>query len=54
MITMCENKRYGNAAISWGVEQVMDMAAEKLGIDPAELRLKNICSAYVVVLVLSS
>jgi len=33
---------YGNAAVSWGVEQVMDMAAEKLGIDPVELRLKNI------------
>lgn len=33
---------YGNPAIMWGVEQVVDMAAEKLGVDPLELRLKNI------------
>jgi xanthine dehydrogenase molybdenum-binding subunit len=33
---------YGNPAIMWGVEQTMDIAAEKLGIDPVELRLKNI------------
>jgi len=33
---------YGNPEIMWGVEQTMDMAAEKLGIDPVELRLKNI------------
>lgn len=33
---------YGNAEIMWGVEQLMDMAAEKLGMDPLELRLKNI------------
>lgn len=33
---------YGNVVASWGVEQAMDMAAEKLGIDPVELRLKNI------------
>lgn len=33
---------YGNAEVMWGVEQVVDMAAEKLGMDPVELRLKNI------------
>lgn len=33
---------YGNPTIMWGIEQTMDMAAEKLGIDPLELRLKNI------------
>jgi xanthine dehydrogenase molybdenum-binding subunit len=33
---------YGNPEIMWGVEQTMDMAAEKLGIDPVELRLKNV------------
>ncbi len=33
---------YGNSEVMWGVEQTMDMGAEKLGIDPVELRLKNI------------
>jgi len=33
---------FGNPEIMWGVEQTMDIAAEKLGIDPVELRLKNI------------
>jgi len=33
---------YGNPEIMWGVEQTMDIAAEKLGIDPVELRLKNV------------
>ena len=33
---------YGNPAMMWGIEQMMDMAAEKLGKDPLELRLKNI------------
>jgi len=33
---------FGNPAGMWGVEQVMDMAAERLGIDPMEIRLKNI------------
>lgn len=33
---------FGNAAVMWGVEQVMDMAAERLEIDPVELRLKNV------------
>jgi len=33
---------FGNPAVMWGVEQVMDMAAEKLDIDPLELSLKNV------------
>jgi xanthine dehydrogenase molybdenum-binding subunit len=33
---------FGNPEIMWGVEQTMDIAAERLGIDPLELRLKNI------------
>jgi len=33
---------YGNPEIMWGIEQIMDMAAEKLAMDPLELRLKNI------------
>lgn len=33
---------FGNPEMMWGVEQTMDVAAEKLGIDPIELRLKNI------------
>lgn len=33
---------YGNPEVMWGVEQTMDIAAEKLGIDPMEIRLKNI------------
>ncbi len=33
---------YGNPEVMWGVEQVVDMAAEKLGMNPLELRLKNI------------
>jgi len=33
---------FGNPAVSWATEQVMDIAAEKLGMDPLELRLKNI------------
>jgi CO/xanthine dehydrogenase Mo-binding subunit/aerobic-type carbon monoxide dehydrogenase small subunit (CoxS/CutS family) len=33
---------FGNPEIMWGIEQLMDQAAEKLGLDPIELRLKNI------------
>lgn len=33
---------FGNPEGMWGVEQMMDMAAERLGIDPVEIRLKNI------------
>jgi len=36
---------FGNPAMAWGVEQLMDEAAEKLGIDPVEIRLKNVKQA---------
>ena len=32
---------YGNPQISFALESQMDMVAEKLGVDPVELRLKN-------------
>ena len=32
---------FGNPAGHWGVEQMMDMAAEAIGMDPTEIRLKN-------------
>jgi len=32
---------FGNPEIMWGIEQLMDEAAEKLGLDPLEVRLKN-------------
>jgi len=32
---------FGNPAIMWGIEQLMDEAAEKLGMDPLEIRLRN-------------
>jgi xanthine dehydrogenase molybdenum-binding subunit len=32
----------GNAEVVWGVEQMIDIAAEKLGMDPVELRMKNL------------
>ena len=36
---------FGNPAIMWGIEQLVDEAAEKLGMDPIEIRLKNIKKA---------
>ena len=33
---------FGSTEIIWGLEQLMDEAADKLGIDPIVLRLKNI------------
>ncbi len=33
---------FGNPAIMWGIEQLMDEAAEQLGLDPLELRLRNL------------
>jgi CO/xanthine dehydrogenase Mo-binding subunit/aerobic-type carbon monoxide dehydrogenase small subunit (CoxS/CutS family) len=33
---------FGNPEIMWGIEQLMDEAAEKLGLDPVDLRLKNL------------
>lgn len=34
-------RAYGNQAANFATESLLDMAAEKLGIDPLELRLKN-------------
>ncbi len=36
---------FGNPAAMWGIEQLVDTAAEKLGIDPLEIRLRNIKKA---------
>jgi xanthine dehydrogenase molybdenum-binding subunit len=36
---------FGNPAIMWGIEQLVDEAAEKLGMDPIEIRSKNIKKA---------
>jgi len=36
---------FGNPAVSWGIEQMMDEASESLGIDPIEIRLKNLKQA---------
>jgi xanthine dehydrogenase molybdenum-binding subunit len=36
---------FGNPEIMWGIEQLMDEAAEKLGMNPIEIRLKNIKQA---------
>jgi xanthine dehydrogenase molybdenum-binding subunit len=33
---------YGNPQQGFAIEQMLDMAAEKLGIDPIEIRLKNV------------
>ncbi|MEM2021820.1 MAG: xanthine dehydrogenase family protein molybdopterin-binding subunit [Zestosphaera sp.] len=35
-------RAFGNASIQFAVERQMDQLAEKLGVDPIELRLKNI------------
>jgi len=32
---------FGNPSAEWAVEQAMDMAAEKLGLDPRDVALKN-------------
>jgi len=37
----CARRGYGNPQINFAVESAMDILAEKLGIDPVELRLKN-------------
>jgi len=36
---------FGNPTIMWGIEQLMDEAAERLGLDPVAIRLKNIKEA---------
>ncbi len=33
---------FGNPAIMWGIEQLMDEAAESLGLDPVAIRMKNL------------
>ncbi|MCJ7593483.1 MAG: molybdopterin-dependent oxidoreductase, partial [Desulfobacterales bacterium] len=37
----CAMQGYGNPQVSFAVESIMDIIAEKLGMDPIELRLKN-------------
>jgi xanthine dehydrogenase molybdenum-binding subunit len=37
----CAMQGYGNPQVSFAVESQMDIIAEKLGMDPIELRLKN-------------
>ncbi len=37
----CAMQGYGNPQVTFAVESVMDMIADKLGMDPVELRLKN-------------
>jgi xanthine dehydrogenase molybdenum-binding subunit len=37
----CAMQGFGNPQITFAAEQLMDMLAEKLGMDPIELRLKN-------------
>ena len=32
---------FGNPELMWGIEQLVDAAAEKLGLDPVAVRLKN-------------
>ncbi|MBI2861064.1 MAG: molybdopterin-dependent oxidoreductase [Chloroflexi bacterium] len=33
---------YGNSEATWALEQLIDMAAEKIGMDPMEFRLRNV------------
>ena len=41
--TICMPKRgHGSPQVSFATEQLLDMIAEDLGMDPAELRLKNV------------
>ena len=40
-VPACAMQGYGNPQVTFAVESVMDMLAEKLSIDPIELRLKN-------------
>lgn len=35
---------FGSPEVTWGIEQQMDLLAERLGIDPVEIRKKNILS----------
>lgn len=38
------NRGYGNQQLYFGVERLMDAVAEALGMDPAEVRLRNLIS----------
>ncbi len=40
-VPACAMQGYGNPQVSFAVESTMDIIAEKLGVDPIELRLKN-------------
>lgn len=40
-VPSCAFRGYGNPQVTWAVESIMDELAEKLGMDPLELRLKN-------------
>lgn len=40
-VPACAMQGYGNPQVTFAVESMMDMVAEKLGIDPIELRVKN-------------
>ncbi|MBM3300942.1 MAG: molybdopterin-dependent oxidoreductase, partial [Deltaproteobacteria bacterium] len=40
-VPACAMQGFGNPQVNFAVESTMDILAEKLGIDPVELRLKN-------------
>jgi xanthine dehydrogenase molybdenum-binding subunit len=40
-VPACAFRGYGNPQITWVVETMMDTLAEKIGVDPLDLRLKN-------------
>jgi xanthine dehydrogenase molybdenum-binding subunit len=40
-VPACAMQGYGNPQVSFAVESMMDMIAEKLGMDPIDFRLKN-------------
>jgi xanthine dehydrogenase molybdenum-binding subunit len=40
-VPACAMQGFGNPQVTFAVESLMDVLAEKLGIDPIELRLKN-------------
>ncbi len=44
--TSCAFRAPGHPQGAWALEQVMDALAEKIGMDPIELRLKNMSSVH--------
>jgi len=40
-VPSCAKRGFGNPEVTWAVESFIDELAEKLGIDPIEIRLKN-------------